>query len=57
MPTFNWVFDNQPIASGISRYKRADEKGTLKRDPGSCLVIHLFLMIYSYNHVCIAIVS
>ena len=56
MPTFNWVFKNQPIASRIltqpSRYKRAksnllaDEKGPEQRDPGSCLVIHPILKIY-----------
>ena len=49
VPTFNWVFENQPIASKIltqpSRYKRAeskllsDEKGLQQGDPGSCLVI------------------
>ena len=53
MPTFNGVFGNQPIASGIltqsNRYKRAesnllaDEKGLQQGDPGSCLVIHLYL--------------
>ena len=52
MPTFNRVFEKQPIASGIltqlSRYKRAesnllsDEKGPHQGDPGSCLVIHLY---------------
>ena len=51
VPTFNLVFENQPIESGIltqqSRYKRAeskllaDEKGPQQGDPGSCLVIHL----------------
>ena len=53
VPTFNWVFENQPKASGIltqpSRYKRAesnllaDEKGPQQGDPGSCLVIHPYL--------------
>ena len=51
IPTFNLVFENQPIAWGIltqpSRYKKsrkhllADEKGPQQRDPGSCLVIYL----------------
>ena len=49
MPTFNWVFENQQMTSGIltqpSRYKRAesnllaDEKGLQQKDPGSCLAI------------------
>ena len=49
--------ENQPIGSGIlthlSRNIRAesnllaDEKGSLQQgDPGSCLVIHLYLYIY-----------
>ena len=52
MPTFNCIFENQLIASGIltqlCRYKRAesnllsDEKGPQQGDPGSCLVIHLY---------------
>ena len=52
MSTFNWVFENQPTASGIltqpRRCKReesnflADEKGTKQGDPDSCLVIHLY---------------
>ena len=51
LPTFNWIFEYQPIASEIltqpSRYKRAesnllaDEKGPWKRGAG-CLVIHLY---------------
>ena len=53
VPTFNWIFENQSIESGIltqtSRYKRpvsnllADEKGPQQVDPDSCLVIHLDL--------------
>ena len=53
MLTFAWAFENHSIASGIltqpSRYKRAEsnllsvEKGPQQRNPGSCLVIHLFL--------------
>ena len=53
MLTFNLVFKNQPIASGISTqpslYKRAginmlaDEKGPQQGGPGSCLVLHLYL--------------
>ena len=48
-------FENQPIASGIltqpKRYKRAeskllaDKKGPQQKDPGSCLVIHLYVYI------------
>ena len=55
--TFNWVFENQQIASGIltqpSRYKRAecnllvDGKGPQQVDPGSCLVIHLYYRFVS----------
>ena len=51
MPTFNWVPENQPLASGIytqpSRYKIAennllkDEKGPQQWDPGDCLAIQL----------------
>ena len=54
VPTFNWVFKNQPIASGIltqlSRYKRADsnlladEKGP--RHLGQVVVR---LCIYTYT--------
>ena len=47
MPTFNWVSENQPIASEkLTRYKSAesnllaDNKGPKHLDPGSCLVIH-----------------
>ena len=50
--TFNWFFENQPIALKIltqpSHYKRvesnllADEKSPKQRDPDCCLVIHLY---------------
>ena len=53
MSTFNWVFENQPIASGIltlpSRYKRAKsnllagKNGPHQGIPGSFLDIHLYL--------------
>ena len=53
MPTFNWVFENRPIASLVltqpSRYKRAesnllaDEKGPQQGNPGSGLVMHLYI--------------
>ena len=53
MPTFNWVSENQPIASEkLTRYKSAesnllaDNKGPKHLDPGSCLVIHLYLYIF-----------
>ena len=52
MPIFNWVFENQPIASGTltqpSHYKKAvsnllaDEKGS-----GWCLVKHLYYKFIS----------
>ena len=55
VPTFNLVFENQQLASGIltqpSRYKRAennllaDEKGPQQRDPGSFL---LYIYIYRF---------
>ena len=51
-PVPTWVFENQPIESGIitqlSRYNRAetnllaDEKGPQQGDPGSCLFINLY---------------
>ena len=56
VPTFNWVFENQPIASGKltqpSRYKKAeinlqaDEKGPQQGDPGSFWIIYLYINIY-----------
>ncbi len=55
MPTFNWVFENQPKESGIltqpSRYKRAeinllsDGKGSQQGDPSSCLIC-IYIYIY-----------
>ena len=52
MSTFNWIFENQPIASVIltqqSRYNLAesnllaDEKVLQLRVPKRCLVIHLY---------------
>ena len=54
--TFNWVFKNQPKASGIltqtSRHKKAEinllsgVNGPPQGDHGSCLVIHQYLYIY-----------
>ena len=62
MPTFNWVFENQPIASGIliqpSRYRRsecnllADKKGPQQEDPGSCQVIYLNYSLFFKDHTC-----
>ena len=56
MPTFNWDFENQQIKSGIltqlSCSKSAesnfleDERGPQQGDPGSCLVLHLYLYNY-----------
>ena len=55
VPTkFNWVFENQPLASGILTKPSpraeinflADKKGPQQGDPGSCSVIHLYLYIY-----------
>ena len=57
--TFNWVFENQPMASEIltqlSRYKRAeinfiaDEKSPYHGDPGSYLVMHLYCKFIIYK--------
>ena len=56
MPNFNWVLENQPIASVIltqpSRHKRvesnllADEKGLQQGNPDSCLLIYTSIFIY-----------
>ena len=47
VPTFNWVVENQPIAHSQvakkSRKQFADEKGPQQGDPGSCLVMRLYL--------------
>ena len=48
MPTFNWVFENQPMVSGIltqlSSRKQfgSRRKRSLKREGGSYLYIHLY---------------
>ena len=49
MPTFNWLLENQPIASevlkqpsGYKSYLLAVEKGPQLEDPRICLVIHLY---------------
>ena len=53
MPTFNWIFENQPIAlellaqpiqyKGAESKLLADEKGPKQGDPFSYLVIHIYL--------------
>ena len=51
MPTLNWVFEKQPIVSGIltnlvsENNLEADEKGHWKREAGSNLCIHIDLLI------------
>ena len=57
VPTFNWVFDFQPIMSETqpSRYKRAgsnylaDEKDPHHLGHVVVWVIHLYLYIYWFN--------
>ena len=51
MPTFNWIFENQRIASGIStqpsRFKRAENTVLAdKKSHQQRYVIHLYLEIY-----------
>ena len=51
MPIFNWVFENQRIASGILTLKSPQKsrkqfasrrKRSLIKEAGSCLVIHSY---------------
>ena len=45
MPTFNWVFQNQPIASGILRNLLVDENGQKR---GIQVVVRLYIYIYIF---------
>ena len=42
---FHWVIGNQ-IGNINTAKSLADEKGPQQGDPGSCLIIHLYLYIY-----------
>ncbi len=57
MPTFNGVFENQRIASGMltqpCRYKRAESNFPAdEKDPDSCLVIHLYYKFIEHSKSC-----
>ena len=54
--TFNWVFENQPIGSGISRqqchYKRAESNLQAdEKDPQQGIQVIVLLYIYFYRFI------